>query len=113
MKTQINKLKNSKCYEMLINKSKGLGRMPRLKLVSELLNELKIENDYYDWSEYKQTKSIGLKYYTGGGSKQYKGGKLKIKEINLNICSTETYYSDNTWMYSREILNHIDEKLNN
>lgn len=106
-------LKNHKNYEKLVNKSNGVGRMPQLRLVSILLNELNIEHDYYDWSEHKQTKSDGLKYYVSGGSKEYNGGRLRIKEINLNICSTETYYSDNTWMYSKEILNHINEKLNN
>ena len=30
----------------------------------------------------------------------------------MDICSTDTYYSWNTWSYVRDILNYINEKIN-
>ena len=57
-------------------------------------------------------KSNGLRYHTSGGSKEYTGGRLWISDINLDICSTDTYYSWNTWSYVEKILNYINEKIN-
>ena len=108
----LKKLKNYKHYEKLVKKSKGEGPMPQLRWVSDLLTELNIEHRYHDWSEYKYTSSAGLRYYTGGGSREYTGGRLWISEINMDICSTDTYYSWNTWSYVRDILNYINEKIN-
>ena len=105
-------LKNYKHYEKLVKKSKGEGPMPQLRWVSNLLTELNIEHRYHDWSEYKYTSSAGLRYYTGGGSKEYTGGKLWIDDINFVACSTDTYYSWNTWSYVKTILDYINEKIN-
>ena len=87
--------------------------LPQLRWVSDLLTELNIEHNYQDWSEYKYTSSwYGLRYYTGGGSREYTGGRLRISEINFDGTSTDTYYSWNTWSYVRDILNLINDKLN-
>ena len=109
---KLKNLKYYKHYEKLVNKSNGKGPMPQLRWVSDLLTELKIEHNYQDWSEYKYTSSAGLRYYTGGGSREYTGGRLWISEINMDICSTDTYYSWNTWSYVKDILNLIDKTLN-
>jgi len=106
-------MKNLKTLNSLKNKSEGSGRMPSLKKVSELLNELNIDNSLEEWSETKQTKSSGLRYYTGGGTKFYTGFKLRVPEINLCIESTDSYYSYNTWQYARSIYSLINKKINN
>ena len=103
-------MKNIKTLNSLKNKSKGNGRMPSLKKVSELLNELNIVNTLSEWSEMKQTKS-GNRYYTGGGTKLYTGYKLVVPEINLHIESTDTYYSYNTWQYARELCELIETTI--
>tara|TARA_B100000035_G_scaffold139167_1_gene118612 strand:+ start:175 stop:519 length:345 start_codon:yes stop_codon:yes gene_type:complete len=107
----LKKLKNYKHYEKLVNKSKGTGPMPQLRWVSNLLTELNIEHRYHDWSETKWRPN-GLRYHTSGGSREYTGGRLWISDINMDICSTDTYYSWNTWSYVRDILNYINEKIN-
>ena len=84
--------------------------IPQLRWVSDLLTELNIEHNYQDWSE--TSESNGLRYHTSGGSKEYTGGRLRISEINFDTCSTDTYYSWNTWSYVRDILNLINDKLN-
>ena len=104
-------MKNIKTLNSLKNKSEGNGRMPSLKKVSELLNELNIVNNLEEWSEIKQTKSPGTRYYTGGGKKTYNGFKLRVPEINLCIESTDSYYSYNTWQYARSIYSLINEKI--
>jgi len=103
-------MKNIKTLNSLKNKSEGNGRMPSLKKVSELLNELNIDNKLEDTCETKQTKS-GSRYYTGGGKKLYTGFTLNVPEINLCIESTDSYYSYNTWQYARSIYSLINEKI--
>lgn len=104
-------MKNIKTLNSLKNKSEGNGRMPSLKKVSELLNELNIDNKLEEWSETKQTKHLGLRYYTGGGTKLYTGFKLRVPEINLCIESTDSYYSWNTWQYAQKIYSLINQKM--
>ena len=90
---------NSRVYES--------SRMPNLNKVSELLNELGIENSCSNsWCE-KWTKGGGNRYYTGGGSKTYNGFNLRVPSIRLNIDSTDTYYSWNTWSYAGDLVNLI------
>ena len=107
----IKNLKNYKTYEKLLNKEKDKGRMPSLSKVSELLNEVGIENSLSKHYEYKLTKSTGNRYYSGGGNKEYTGYKLTVPSIHLNIDSTETYYSYNTWQYAGKILDLINLNL--
>ena len=57
-----------------------------------------------------ETKWIKISHFSG--SREYTGGRLWISEINMDICSTDTYYSWNTWSYVRDILNYINEKIN-
>ena len=109
---KLKNLKNLKHYTKLLNKRKGIGPMPQLRWVSDLLDEIGVEHSYHDWSEYKYTSSAGLRYSTGGGTREYTGGRLRISEINFDATSTDTYYSWNTWSYCRDILNLIDETLN-
>ena len=89
------------------------ARMPSLKRVSSLLEELNIEHSLMEWSETKQTKSGGNTYYTGGGTREYTGYRLILKNKtggHHEMCSTDTYYSYNTWSYARDILEAIEKR---
>ena len=105
-------MKNQKTLEALRKKA-GLGicessRMPNLNKVGELLTELGIENDVTTWSCTKWTSAAGYRYYTSGGTREYNGYRLKVPQINLNINSTDTYYSWNTKMFAQELVKLID-----
>jgi len=105
------KLKNFKTYERLVNKCSGKGRMPNLNKVGELLTELGIENNVTTWSCTKWTSAAGYRYYTSGGSRDYNGFRLKVPQINLNINSTDTYYSWNTCRYAKELVDLLNKTL--
>lgn len=98
-------------YNRLKAKSEGKGRMPSLKSVSKLLDELKIPNFYYDVQTEKYSSPSGMPYYTSGGARTYKGGNLAVKEIRLDINSTDSYYSHNTTDYAEQLIDLIDKKL--
>ena len=80
--------------------SKG-SRFPSLKLISELLNELNIENHLDEWSETKWREN-GLRYHTSGGGTYY-GYRLRIPQNRMEMISTDSYYSWNTYHYSLEL----------
>ena len=103
------KLKNFKTYERLVNKCSGKGRMPNLNKVGELLTELGIENNVTTWSCTKWTSAAGYRYNTSGGTRDYNGYRLKVPQINLNINSTDTYYSWNTKMFAKELVELIEK----
>ena len=106
-------MKNLKTYQALNKKAiAGYGertRMPNLNKVGELLTELGIENDVTTWSCTKWTSAAGYRYNTSGGTRDYNGYRLKVPQINLNINSTDTYYSWNTKMFAEELVNLIDK----
>jgi len=101
--------KSQKTLERLTAKSNDKGRMPKLTLVHELLNELNIEHKFYASSCTKTTSASGLRYSTGGGSRFYDGYKLSIEleSTRIHMDTTDTYYSWNTCHYSRDILKLI------
>ena len=106
-------MKNLKTYQALTKKANaGYGertRMPNLNKVGELLTELGIENNVTTWSCTKWTSAAGYRYNTSGGTRDYNGYRLKVPEINLNINSTDTYYSWNTKMFAKELVELIEK----
>ena len=108
-------MKNQKTLNALRKKA-GLGicessRMPNLNKVGELLTELGIENNVTTWSCTKWTSAAGYRYYTSGGTREYNGYRLKVPQINMNIDSTETYYSWNTERYAADLIRIINSNL--
>ena len=108
-------MKNVKTYERLVKKA-NLGicensRMPNLNKVGELLTELGIQNSCLESSCEKWSSPAGYRYYTSGGSRTYTGFWLRVPQINMNIDSTDTYYSWNTRQYAGELVKLIEEKL--
>ena len=100
-------MKNQKTLNALRKKANGKGRMPSLNKVSELLTELGIENSCMEWSEVKW-RDNGLRYNTSGGSRTYNGYTLRVAQINMDICSTDSYYSWNTMSYAQQLIKLID-----
>lgn len=83
------------------------SRMPNMKSVSELLNELGINHTFSTTTCRKRTRPRGFAYYTGGGKKTYNGYKLAIPDKGIYIDTTETYYSVNTCGYARDLISLI------
>tara|TARA_R110000824_G_scaffold252854_6_gene441684 strand:- start:12696 stop:13076 length:381 start_codon:yes stop_codon:yes gene_type:complete len=123
MKIKLDK-KSEKILKRLQKKAtrefRDTTRMPSLKEVSYLLTQLEINHYLMDWSEEKHTAPAGSRYTTGGGSRRYKGYHLEIPNFpsyhfkgdtcNMDLISTETYYSYNAWQYAIQIVEGI--KLN-
>mgnify|MGYP001602653656 CR=1 FL=1 len=104
-------MKNEKTLLALRKKVCGGGRMPNLNKVADLLKEVGIECSVMNWSCMKYGSAAGLRYTTSGGSREYNGYRLKVPQINMDIDSTETYYSWNTKGYAEELVKLIDTKL--
>ena len=100
-------MKNQKTLDSLRKKVTEKGRMPSLNKISELLTELDIENSCMEWSAVKWGDN-GLRYNTSGGSRTYNGYTLRVPQINMNINSTDTYYSWNTKVFAKQLVNLID-----
>jgi hypothetical protein len=116
--TTINNIKNQNTLDALSKKAESSfskTRMPSIKKIKDLLDELGIEN-YMDTTvnvveyrskgrTYVNSRHNGKRgYYLGIG----KSHGYKCHEVNLD--SSESYYSWNTSMYARQIINLIDNK---
>ena len=91
------------------------NRFPNLRSIHLLLTELEIEHKFNgEYSCTKETKPSGYQYSTGGGNREYNGSKLRIvsEEKNIYMDSTDSYYSYNTYFYSKDLCRLIELKLN-
>ena len=103
-------LKNQKTLERLKAKAvESKNRMPSLKMVARLLDELEIENTCHNISIEKWSKPSGFRHFTSGGSRTYNGFDFRVPEINMRLDSTESYYSWNTWLYARQLVELIEK----
>lgn len=104
-------MKNLKTFEALKNKAENNGRMPSLRKVAELLEEVGVDFRLDEVEDYKYGKASGCRYYTSGGERLYKGYNLFVREAGLDLDSTESYYSYNTWMYAKDLVKLVESKL--
>ena len=60
-------------------------RLPQIKTLAKLLDSLNVcyKNNSYDYV--LQTKCAGMRYYTGGGTRDYVANTLKVDAIDLDI----------------------------
>lgn len=84
-------------------------RFPSLKMIAKLLTEIEVENKLDEWSETKWREN-GLRYHTSGGG-YYEGWRLQIPEIRMEMISTDSYYSWNTYHYALELEKLIKLKI--
>jgi hypothetical protein len=104
-------MKNQKTLEALRKKACGSGRMPNLNKVADLLKEVGIQCSVMNWSCEKWTSAAGCTYSTSGGTREYNGYQLKVPQINMDINSTDTYYSWNTSSYAADLIRMINSNL--
>tara|TARA_R100000654_G_scaffold586_1_gene2303 strand:+ start:83 stop:406 length:324 start_codon:yes stop_codon:yes gene_type:complete len=98
---------SQKTFYRIQLKAREIFQFPSLKSISKLLDELNIENRLDEWSETKWREN-GLRYHTSGGGTYY-GWRLKIPKNKMEMISTDSYYSWNTWSYARELEKLIKE----
>jgi hypothetical protein len=112
--------KSQKTYEALVKKSNEEGRMPSLKRVAAMLQELEVSSSAWETQCTKQTKAEGMTYYTGGGTKLYEGVSLSVyseydsegrRNLLMDMDSTDTYYSWNTHRYASQLVELVDRRL--
>lgn len=60
-------------------------RLPQIKTLVKLLDSLDIKHQTRTYSYDLRTKSAGMVYTTGGGTRDYIANKLKVDAIDLNI----------------------------
>jgi hypothetical protein len=60
-------------------------RLPQIKTLVKLLDSLDIKHQTSSYSYDLTTKSAGMVYTTGGGTRDYTANKLKVDAIDLNI----------------------------
>lgn len=117
---------NLKVVKGLYKKYNDKGRMPSIKVIARLVDDLGIKS--YSSSSYctKQRTSKGVRYYTSGGSRGYTGTSLKFtynanrsfygcfgdsNTYNFNVDTTATYYTYNTFHYAKDILTIVADVL--
>lgn len=106
--------KAQKIYNRLVKKSDSYSsgtRMPNIKSIVMVLNELGIKNSHSE-TETTKWRQNGLTYSTSGGTRCYTGTELYVSEINLHIDTTCSYYSWNTSMFARDLVKLINKTLN-
>ncbi len=117
---------NIKVIKGLYKKRNDKGRMPSIKAIARLIDDLGVKN--YSSSSHctKPRKSAGVRYYTSGGNVSYNGTSLKFKynakrsfygchgdnnTYSFNVDTTDSYYTYNTCHYSSALLNIVADVL--
>jgi hypothetical protein len=97
--------KSQRVYDRLVQKSEASFsdgvRMPSLASVNELLNELGIKHSFRASRNMVEFRSRGSKYVN---SRHEGKNGYKLSVGNLDIDSSESYYSDNSWNYARQLV---------
>ena len=113
--------KSQKTYEALVKKSNYEGRMPSLKRVALMLEELEVNTDAWDTESVRRGKSEGSVYYTSGGTKTYEGTNLSVyserdeegrRNVLLSMDSSDEDYSYSNTDYARTLVELVDRRLN-
>jgi len=86
-------------------------RMPSIKLIAELLDELGKTFKIYGVSTRKQRSAGRMAYATSGGKRIYEGTKL-VFELNgstIELDSTCSFYSLSTDDFARDLIKFINK----
>ena len=117
---------NIKVIKGLYKKRNDKGRMPSIKVIARMLDDLGVKS--YSSSSHctKPRKSAGVRYYTSGGNVSYNGTSLSFKynakrsfygcygdnnTYSFDVDTTDTYYTYNTCHYSYDLLNIVADVL--
>ena len=104
------KIQNKKTLNQLKEKAdssfRDKVRMPSLVSIHNLLDELKIKNSIGDWTNVVEYRS-GRNTYVNDRHEGKTGKRLIVGDLELD--STSSYYSLNTKMYARKLLEIINK----
>lgn len=101
--------------ETILNKLKektevgSKSRMPSINQISKLLAYYGIEHVVDESTNVVEHRSKGRRYVNS----RYNGKtglRLKIKNTNIELDTSSSYYSWNTWSYAKDILKLIEQK---
>lgn len=118
---KINNMKNQKILDALRKKGESSfsdkTRMPSIKKIKDLLDELGINNEIDTTVNVVEYRSKGKRYVNSrhNGKQGYFLGIGKcygVRSYDINLDSSDSYYSWNTNMYAGQIINLIDNKKN-
>ena len=70
-------------------------RLPQIKTLVKLLDSLNVDYKNKSYTYDLQTHSADVRYYTGGGTRDYVGNKLKIDAIGVDIDSQYKWAGQN------------------
>lgn len=83
------------------------AKMPSIKQISKLLNEHGIEHSLHEKTNVVEYRSKGNRYVNSRHNGKT-GFCLTIKEPYLQLDTSDSYYSLNTSIYARRLINIID-----
>ena len=101
--------KNQKTFDSLQSKSKGKGRMPSVKRIAALFQELGIEFDVMESCDIKQRFSQSNNFATSSG-KLVEGWRIKVKNPrggNIEMDTTCSWFSRNTESFACDFMSVI------
>ena len=85
-------------------------RMPSIKDIHKLLDELGIKHTFRESVNIVEYRSKGARYVNS----RHSGKEGYILEVgDLKMDTSDSYYSFNSWNYSRELLRIIDKHQKN
>lgn len=107
--------KSEKTLEQLRQKAdldlKG-KRMPSLKNINELLNELGVKTNFWESQNIVEYRSAGNVYVNSrhDGKKGYEL-KCEIGDYRIFMDTSDSYYSWNTYGFARDLVKAIDSLI--
>lgn len=97
--------KSQQAILRLVARANDNGRMPSLKSVHNLLLEAGLESYLRESRHMVENRSRGARYVNSRS--EGKSGSL-LRVGNLELDSSDSYYSANSWNYARQLLDLLN-----
>ena len=101
--------KVKKIIDRLKLKADDKGRMPSIVDIHNLLEHYGIEHEYNDSTNVVEYSSAGCRYVNSRHDGK-EGHKIELENPYLELDTSDSYYSYNSYRYARDILELIKEK---
>lgn len=85
------------------------SKMPSINSIHELLNELGIEHDYNDETINIVESRTGNRSYVNNRHYGQKGKSIILSNPWLELDTSDSYYSWNSWKYAGELIDRINK----
>lgn len=82
-------------------------RMPSIRQIEKLLNAYGITNYVHEKTNVVEYRSKGRAYVNSRHDGK-KGLELRIPDARLTLDTSSSYYSYNTWLYAKEIVDLLE-----